>query len=74
MTDSPKRKRAPGAGRKRLYDEAKVDGNIALTPSVRAVLKQMGPSIGEAIERLVRRTKEFKAAQKEQNSNAGKQT
>ncbi len=59
--NEPKRKRAPGAGRKPTHGVTKIDGNIALTPDVRAVLKQLGPTVGEAIERIVRARRDFKA-------------
>ena len=61
MIDPKKFKRAPGAGRKPTHGVTKIDGNIALTPDVRAFLKETGPSVGEAIETLVRGRKEFKA-------------
>lgn len=71
MTDPPKRKRATGAGRKPTHGVTKIDGNIALTPDVRAFLKETGPSVGEAIETLVRGRREFKAWLKSQQLTEG---
>ncbi len=52
MTDPPKRKRAPGAGRKPTHGVTKIDGNIALTPDVRAFLKETGQVSGKRSKRL----------------------
>ncbi len=52
MTDPPKRKRAPGAGRKPTHGVTKIDGNIALTPDVRAFLKEAGQVSGKRSKRL----------------------
>lgn len=58
------RQRAPGAGRKPTRGVKKIDWNVALTPDVRAFLKALGPTVGEAIERIARERPEFADFQK----------
>lgn len=65
MTSGGKRE---GAGRKCMYDAPKKTVSVTLTEEMMDYLSQGEQSRGEAIEAIVRRTKDFKDWQKERNA------